>query len=116
MPRAVPERLAEYARAWATEGVRAWTTAGWWEMPIAVGGEIAPLIVVGVYNTGEHRMDEYTPTRDPKQPAGGKADPTPLQDMGFMYGRSFEDPDGHIWENVFMDMAAMPQSPEPATA
>jgi predicted lactoylglutathione lyase len=41
--------------------------------------------------------------------AGGKADPTPLQDMGFMYGRSFEDPDGHIWENVYMNMAAVPE-------
>ena len=35
--------------------------------------------------------------------AGGKADPTPTQDMGFMYGRSFEDPDGHIWEPIWMD-------------
>ena len=41
--------------------------------------------------------------------AGGKADPTPKQDMGFMYGRSFEDPDGHIWENVYMDMTAVPE-------
>ena len=41
--------------------------------------------------------------------AGGRADPTPTQDMGFMFGRSFEDPDGHIWENVFMDMAAVPE-------
>ena len=40
--------------------------------------------------------------------AGGKAEPTPTQDHGFMYGSSFEDPDGHIWENVFMDMSAMP--------
>jgi predicted lactoylglutathione lyase len=39
--------------------------------------------------------------------AGGKADPTPTQDFGFMYGRSFEDPDGHIWEVMWMDMAAM---------
>jgi predicted lactoylglutathione lyase len=38
--------------------------------------------------------------------AGGKADPTPTQDFGFMYGRSFEDPDGHIWEVMWMDMAA----------
>ena len=30
--------------------------------------------------------------------AGGTADPSPKQDYGFMYGRSFEDPDGHIWE------------------
>ena len=35
--------------------------------------------------------------------AGGKIDPTPVQDMGFMYGRSFEDPDGHIWETMWMD-------------
>ena len=41
--------------------------------------------------------------------AGGKADPTPKQDMGFMYGRSFEDPDGHIWENVWMNMEAVPE-------
>ena len=35
--------------------------------------------------------------------AGGKAEPTPTQDHGFMYGSSFEDPDGHIWENNWMD-------------
>jgi predicted lactoylglutathione lyase len=39
-------------------------------------------------------------------PAGGKADPGPVQDYGFMYGRSFEDPDGHIWEVMWMDAAA----------
>ena len=39
--------------------------------------------------------------------AGGKADPTPKQDLGFMYGRSFEDPDGHIWENAWMNPEAM---------
>lgn len=48
--------------------------------------------------------------------AGGKAEPTPTQDHGFMYGSSFEDPDGHIWENVYMDMAAVPEHPEPAAA
>jgi uncharacterized protein len=41
--------------------------------------------------------------------AGGKAEPTPTQDHGFMYGSSFEDPDGHIWENVYMNMAALPE-------
>ena len=40
--------------------------------------------------------------------AGGKADPTPTQDYGFMYGRSFEDPDGHTWEVMWMDPAAIP--------
>ena len=36
--------------------------------------------------------------------AGGKADVGPKQDMGgMMYGRSFEDPDGHHWEPMWMD-------------
>lgn len=39
---------------------------------------------------------------------GGKADVNPLQDHGFMYGRSFEDVDGHIWETFCMDMSQMP--------
>ena len=43
MPRAVPARLAEYAEQWATRGVRAWAK-GWWEMPLALGDDIAPLI------------------------------------------------------------------------
>ncbi|HEY8126958.1 MAG TPA: VOC family protein [Methylocystis sp.] len=38
--------------------------------------------------------------------AGGAPDPTPTQDFGFMYGRSFEDPDGHIWEIMWMDAEA----------
>ncbi|MGI8770802.1 MAG: alpha/beta hydrolase [Acidobacteriaceae bacterium] len=35
-------------------------------------GEIQPLIIVGVYNTGAHRLEEYTPTRDLVY-GGGKA-------------------------------------------
>jgi uncharacterized protein len=38
--------------------------------------------------------------------AAGGREPREPQDHGFMYGRSFEDPDGHIWEPMFMDMAA----------
>jgi len=41
---------------------------------------------------------------------GGLADPCPKQDHGFMYGRSYEDPDGHIWEVMWMDMAACQQA------
>ena len=38
--------------------------------------------------------------------AGGKADPSPKQDHGFMYGRSFEDLDGHVFEPMWMDIDA----------
>ena len=46
MPRGVPDRLAEYVDQWAELGVRAWAR-GWWDMPITVGDEIAPLIGAG---------------------------------------------------------------------
>ena len=42
--------------------------------------------------------------------AGGSVDPGPRQDHGFMYGRSFEDPDGHIWEVMWMDVEAAKQA------
>jgi predicted alpha/beta superfamily hydrolase len=37
-------------------------------------GEIQPLIIVGVYNAGARRIDQYTPTRDARKRIGGKAD------------------------------------------
>ena len=43
--------------------------------------------------------------------AGGKADIRGRQDMGFMYSRAFEDPDGHVFEPMWMDIAAMPAAP-----
>jgi kynureninase len=46
MPRTVADRLAEYVDHWADLGVRAWAK-GWWEMPVSVGDEIAPLIGAG---------------------------------------------------------------------
>ena len=41
--------------------------------------------------------------------AGGTADPSAKQDYGVMYGRSVADPDGHIWEIMWMDSAAAQQ-------
>ncbi len=37
-------------------------------------GLVAPLIMVGIYNAGAYRIDEYTPTRDSARRAGGNAD------------------------------------------
>jgi predicted lactoylglutathione lyase len=31
----------------------------------------------------------------------------PAQDHGFMYGTSFTDPDGHVWETMWMDPSAV---------
>ncbi len=41
---------------------------------LILSGKIEPLIVVAIYNTGAERIDEYTPTVDPRQKRGGKAD------------------------------------------
>ena len=46
---------------------------------------------------------------------GVTIDPTPKQDYDWMYGRSFEDPDGHIWEVMWMDVAAMSPASAPET-
>lgn len=39
---------------------------------------------------------------------GGTADINPVQDLGFMYNRNLADPDGHVWELMWMDPAAIP--------
>ena len=44
--------------------------------------------------------------------AGGTADPSPKQDYSVMYGRSVADPDGHIWEIMWMDPAAAERGAE----
>ena len=41
---------------------------------------------------------------------GGTADINPVQDYGFMYNRNLADPDGHIWEAMWMDPAAVPRA------
>jgi len=41
---------------------------------LIIAGRIEPIIVVGIYNGGEHRIDEYTPTAAGKDSAGGGAD------------------------------------------
>lgn len=40
--------------------------------------------------------------------AGGTTYKEP-QDYGFMYGHSFQDLDGHIWETMFMESSAVNQ-------
>ncbi|MCZ8520911.1 MULTISPECIES: VOC family protein [Paenibacillus] len=40
--------------------------------------------------------------------AGGKPSNEPI-DHGFMYSWSFQDPDGHLWEVLYMDSGAVQQ-------
>ena len=44
--------------------------------------------------------------------AAGAKEYRAAEDHGFMFSRSFEDPDGHIWEVFWMDMNAVPPKPE----
>jgi len=41
---------------------------------------------------------------------GGTADINAKQDLGFLYNRSLTDPDGHVWEAMWMDPAAIPSA------
>ncbi len=38
--------------------------------------------------------------------ASGATTPMPAQDHGWMYQKSFQDLDGHVWEIIYMDPAA----------
>jgi hypothetical protein len=62
--------------------------------------------------------EEVDGTIDTAAASGGVADPGPTQDYGWCYGRSFEDPDGHHWEIMWMDLAAatVAMAGEPADA
>ncbi len=74
-------------------------------------------VLICISAESREAVDEIT---DKALAAGGR-EPREPQDYGFMYGRSLEDPDGHIWEPMWMDVeaatAAMAQpQPEPAQA
>jgi predicted lactoylglutathione lyase len=52
--------------------------------------------------------DAVNATADAAAKAGGVVDVNPPQDHGFMVNRSIEDPDGHVWELMWMDPSGMP--------
>jgi uncharacterized protein len=72
-------------------------------------------VLICISADSREAVDDIT---DKALAAGGR-EPREKQDHGFMYGRSFEDLDGHIWEPMWMDLeaatAAMAQ-PQPAHA
>lgn len=68
--------------------------------------------IIAVTADSREEVDEFA---DKALELGGSAAKEPM-DYGFMYGRSFHDPDGHHWEIVWMDPAALEQSAAEAGA
>ena len=97
------------AMAWSDEIVVMLLTHGFWKTftdKTIPDARSTAQVLLCLSHDGREAVDAIV---DKAVEAGGRSEPTPTQDMGFMYGRSFEDPDGHIWENVFMDMSAVPE-------
>lgn len=61
-------------------------------------------VLLALSRDSKAEVDEIT---EAAGKAGGTADVRPPQDMDFMYGRAFADPDGHVFEPVWMDPAAI---------
>ncbi len=59
--------------------------------------------IVALSAESREQVDELA---DKALQAGGAPANDPIQ-MDFMYGRSFQDPDGHLWEVVWMDPSAL---------
>jgi predicted lactoylglutathione lyase len=51
--------------------------------------------------------EEVDAIADAAAAAGGKADIRERMDMGWLYNRAVEDPDGHVLEAVWMDASEM---------
>jgi predicted lactoylglutathione lyase len=64
-------------------------------------------VLLGVSADSREGVDELA---DVALAAGATKANEPM-DMGFMYGRSFNDPDGHLWEVIWMSQEAVEQGP-----
>jgi uncharacterized protein len=60
------------------------------------------ILALGVQS--RERVDELVD----KALASGGSPAGDTQDQGFMYGRSFQDPDAHHWEVFYTDMSKVP--------
>ena len=70
-------------------------------------------VIIALSADGRAGVDELA---DKALEVGGSPANDPLQMGDFMYSRSFQDPDGHLWEVVWMDPAVLEKSPVAATA
>ena len=74
------------------------------DKPIADARKVSPMMVALTLDSRE-AVDAMV---EAAAANGGTADTNPVQDFGFMYGRDFTDPDGHVWGAMWMDPAAIP--------
>lgn len=70
------------------------------DRPIAAPGSSEVALCINLDS-----RDEVNAMNDTAAANGGTADVNPAQDHGFMFSRSFTDPDGHVWEPMWMDPA-----------
>ncbi|PWI11148.1 glyoxalase [Streptomyces sp. NWU339] len=56
-------------------------------------------VLLALSSESREQVDELVE----KAVAAGGSVSGETQDQGFMYGRAFDDPDGHTWEIVWMD-------------
>jgi predicted lactoylglutathione lyase len=63
-----------------------------------------PEVLLALQVESRERVDELVE----KALAAGGGEAREPEDHGFMFGRSFEDPDGHIWEVFWMDASQFP--------
>lgn len=69
-------------------------------------------VLIAISADNREAVDELT---DAALGAGGSAANDPL-DYGFMYVRTFQDPDGHIWEVMWMDLAGFEEAAKAGSA
>ncbi len=59
-------------------------------------------VLIAITLDGRAEVDDITG----RALAAGGREARPAEDHGWMYSRAFEDPDGHVWEPVWMDYEA----------
>ena len=79
--------------------------------PISDRGSSEVMLALSV--DSKHRVNMIS---DMAGANGGSTDPNPTQDHGFMFGRSFLDLDGHLWETMWMDPAMIAQNGQASQA
>ncbi len=69
------------------------------EKPIGDARETSPMMIALTLDSRE-AVDAIV---EAAAANGGKADPREEKDMGFMYQRTFEDPDGNLFEPLWLN-------------